>query len=426
MVYFIHDITARAIKIGSAREPRKRLSTLQISTSNKLVMLGAIGGTERIEKKIHALVWKHCAPKPDESLARPLCIHGEWFDDRILPFVIELMKSPKDFLDAGKKKIDKPGRANRDPSLHQSSITLTFDSGETYCESFVLSASSPALALAAVGDIANARLAFLAHMVRITELTVAGAATRKVNLQGAVVTQCCEPREGFSVILNSEPGNGRTTIGGVKQYSNRWLHGVPAEFCKQDYAWDGVRPTGRFQTLLHQFAHVLIRNQCVISAITPLSVRGIIPRELCLLPKGELRSKANKVAASRRKQQRPPEQKARPKDGIVYFIQDKVTLAVKIGFCLKNPEKRLAALQTGNSNALSLLGHIPGSIFHEKALHARFFRCHLQGEWFSNAIISDIEAILKYPSMEEWMNTQDSALSSQAVPVGDVGPVDPI
>ena len=94
MIYFIHDAPSRAIKIGHGWNPRSRLSTFQISTPNKLVLLGTIPGTKRIEEKVHELVCKHCAPEPGETYARPLWIQGEWFDDRILPFVRELLTDP--------------------------------------------------------------------------------------------------------------------------------------------------------------------------------------------------------------------------------------------------------------------------------------------------------------------------------------------
>src|SRR5262249_8696361 len=83
-------------------------------------------------------------------------------------------------------------------------------------------------------------------------------------------------------------------------------------------------------------------------------------------------------------------------NGIVYFIQDTVILAIKIGFCLKKPEKRLAALQTGNSNPLKLLGHVVGTLLHETTLHTHFAPYHLQGEWFSSNIIEHVEGSLKH------------------------------
>jgi hypothetical protein len=95
MIYFIHDQTSHSIKIGCSWNPEGRLSTLQISTSNTLVLLGKFAGTKRTEKEVHGLVYQHCGKLPGD---RPLWLQGEWFDDRILPFVNELMAAPQNFL----------------------------------------------------------------------------------------------------------------------------------------------------------------------------------------------------------------------------------------------------------------------------------------------------------------------------------------
>lgn len=166
VIYFIHDVTSRAVKIGHAWDPRNRLSTLQISTPNKLALLGAIAGTRRTEQKDHGLVARRCKPKPGETHERPLCIQGEWFDDRILPFVTELMRSPGDYLGADRKK-SAPRQAKSDPSLVECKIVLAFDSGEVFHERFLLRAASPALGMSALGDVTDARLSFLANTVRI-------------------------------------------------------------------------------------------------------------------------------------------------------------------------------------------------------------------------------------------------------------------
>ncbi len=108
MIYFIHDVSSRTIKIGHGWNPRNRLSTFQTSTPNKLVLLGTIAGTKRIEQRVHELVWMHCAPGPGETYARPLWLQGEWFDDRILPFVRELMTDPKRFLGVGQASRESP------------------------------------------------------------------------------------------------------------------------------------------------------------------------------------------------------------------------------------------------------------------------------------------------------------------------------
>lgn len=411
MIYFIHDITNRTIKVGHATDVRKRLSQLQISTSNKLVLLGTIAGTKRTEKKVHDLICEHCVPRPGEPYTRPLCVKGEWFDDRILPFVEELMKSPKQFLDLDKKPSTRP--VVRDASLHEGKIVLVFDSGETFQERFILRAASPDHALGALQGIARGRLPFLANTVRITQISVPGRPTRSLDLRGAFATQRCMPRDGLSVVFNSEAGGSFSTIDGIKQYSNRWLHGVPDELCDLTKPY-GNDPTSHFRALLHGFAQVLIQSQCVITASNPLPVRGLMPGGLCRLPKGELRSNANKRAAAIQKRLRP-RQVLPPRDGVVYFIQDVVKLDIKIGFCLKKPEKRLAALQTGNSNALRLLGHVLGSEAHESLLHARFKQHRLQGEWFADVIQEEIERIARHASIEEWLKTQGTVVAVQVL-----------
>src|SRR5262245_2180071 len=99
MIYFIHDKTNHTIKIGCAWNPARRLSTLQISTSNELVLLGAIPGMKKTEKRVHDLVSQHCPPTPAGAIPRPLCVKGEWFHDRILPFVTQLLSSPREYLE---------------------------------------------------------------------------------------------------------------------------------------------------------------------------------------------------------------------------------------------------------------------------------------------------------------------------------------
>jgi hypothetical protein len=411
MIYFIHDQTSRTIKIGCAWNPNRRLSVLQISTSNKLVLLGKIAGTKKVEKEVHGLVYRHCGKLPGE---RPLCVSGEWFDDRILPFVTELMAAPKNFLEQKPKK--PPRTRPQDNDLRNCSLALVCDSGEAFRESFTLKTATAELALTALTNIANARLAFLANSVRITRLVVPGS-SREVNLRGAFATKC-NPRDGLAVTLNSEAGGGRMMLGGIKQYAYRRFHGAPPEFYEAVSRWF-VQPTAECNLHLTRFAQVLNQNHCVIVAQTVLPVREVLPDGIGPLPKGELRSKVNQKAASKRRERVLT---ARSKDGIVYFIQDAVTSAIKIGFCLKKPEKRLAALQTGNSNPLRLVGHVSGSEAHESRLHGRFSRFRIQGEWFSSAILADVDAILKCASLESWLARPEP---DAPVTCGPSGPEDP-
>lgn len=71
---------------------------------------------------------------------------------------------------------------------------------------------------------------------------------------------------------------------------------------------------------------------------------------------------------------------------MIYFIQDTEKFTIKIGHTEKDtPEARRRACQTGNSALLTILAAIPGEEKDEKALHDRFAKHRLMGEWFSPA-----------------------------------------
>jgi hypothetical protein len=150
---------------------------------------------------------------------------------------------------------------------------------------------------------------------------------------------------------------------------------------------------------------VLNHNHCVIIAQTVLPVRGVFPRWIGRLPKGELRSKVNQKSAGKRRVQRAPGE-TKPKNGRVYFVQEQPTGAIKIGFCLKQPEKRLTTHKMGNSNPLKLIGHVAGSDAHEKLLHRMFSACRMKGEWFSTNILGKVREILACTSLDEWLKRQ--------------------
>jgi hypothetical protein len=66
-------------------------------------------------------------------------------------------------------------------------------------------------------------------------------------------------------------------------------------------------------------------------------------------------------------------------EGWVYFIQggDRV----KVGWSRDVP-RRLAQLQTASSEALKLLGTLPGTRERERAIHRMLAAIHVRGEWF--------------------------------------------
>lgn len=77
-----------------------------------------------------------------------------------------------------------------------------------------------------------------------------------------------------------------------------------------------------------------------------------------------------------------------PMNGIVYFIQQDVTYAVKIGFTanLKSLAIRRHSLQTASPYALRIVHYLEGDVEVEQALHKRFERDRLIGEWFKPSV----------------------------------------
>lgn len=74
-----------------------------------------------------------------------------------------------------------------------------------------------------------------------------------------------------------------------------------------------------------------------------------------------------------------PIKKPRKKPCFVYFIRDGEM--VKIGRSTA-PVSRMLSLAGGNGRQLEMLGTMPGDHKREKALHRRFARHHIKGEWF--------------------------------------------
>lgn len=74
----------------------------------------------------------------------------------------------------------------------------------------------------------------------------------------------------------------------------------------------------------------------------------------------------------------------KPVRGFVYFMQQDVTGAVKIGYSgtLRGIEGRLASLQTGSPYPVRLIARTPGTPLLERALHKKFGQHRLRGEWF--------------------------------------------
>ncbi len=65
---------------------------------------------------------------------------------------------------------------------------------------------------------------------------------------------------------------------------------------------------------------------------------------------------------------------------MIYFI--KSAGYVKIGFCARDPMRRLEKLQIGNPMTLRLVALAEGDMADERDLHSRFRKQRVRGEWF--------------------------------------------
>jgi len=68
-VYFVQAATTRLVKIGVARDPRKRTCDMQVGSPDKLTLVGVIASEDphALERKLHGQF------RGDWS-------HGEWFE----------------------------------------------------------------------------------------------------------------------------------------------------------------------------------------------------------------------------------------------------------------------------------------------------------------------------------------------------------
>jgi hypothetical protein len=67
---------------------------------------------------------------------------------------------------------------------------------------------------------------------------------------------------------------------------------------------------------------------------------------------------------------------------LVYFIQDRLSGWIKIGFTMRDSVPRLDNLQVGCPGKLLLIGEHPGDKEYESRLHRRFSPWRARGEWF--------------------------------------------
>lgn len=88
VVYFIQGIGGGPIKIGTSKDPRKRLAALQSGSPVALRLLAAIEGDERLEADLHVAF-------DDDRL------HGEWFNnsENLVAFLGRILAESKAYRD---------------------------------------------------------------------------------------------------------------------------------------------------------------------------------------------------------------------------------------------------------------------------------------------------------------------------------------
>jgi hypothetical protein len=79
---------------------------------------------------------------------------------------------------------------------------------------------------------------------------------------------------------------------------------------------------------------------------------------------------------------RIPQTYANAKSAMVYFLQNSITGAVKIGWS-DNLDARLSSLRVGSDCELQLIRTVTGGRGTERWLHKRFCQHLIRGEWFA-------------------------------------------
>lgn len=85
MVYVLHDKESGYVKIGSAKDPQRRLATLQTGNPHELIILRTIETNDDINIE-HRMHWMF----DDYRVRNNNLKHSEWFEDRIIPILTNI------------------------------------------------------------------------------------------------------------------------------------------------------------------------------------------------------------------------------------------------------------------------------------------------------------------------------------------------
>lgn len=89
---------------------------------------------------------------------------------------------------------------------------------------------------------------------------------------------------------------------------------------------------------------------------------------------------------------------------MIYFIQQEISKAIKIGTTEQDITKRLRTIQTGSSEKLILRGVTHGGEREEQILHIRYKKYRLHGEWFQ--LSEDVILSLLHQETDQVSNTR--------------------
>ncbi len=92
-----------------------------------------------------------------------------------------------------------------------------------------------------------------------------------------------------------------------------------------------------------------------------------------------LASKLSVVGTTKQSPRRTPRQDSA--SGVVYFVRERRSMAIKIGYTA-NLKERLSTLSSCKLDQLELVASIPGSFAVEKAVQRHFAAFRIRGEWF--------------------------------------------
>lgn len=106
--------------------------------------------------------------------------------------------------------------------------------------------------------------------------------------------------------------------------------------------------------------------------------------------------------------------------GLIYFIENKTTNLIKIGFTSRSVEERKLKIEQKffNNIKLCILGTVPGTMDDEKKLHGYFYKQRVYDEWFEpNMEIKKFIIWSKYRNSHKKIYDKIGAVHPKDIPI---------